>query len=70
MRLARRRWTILLLLAAVGLLLGGVYWFRAGDVPRGQAALVSIGTAEVEELRAEFNRNADRHRLILLLSPT
>ena len=57
---------LVVLIAAV------VAWYRfaPGDVPAGQARLATIDAAALEGLRAEFNRDANETRLILLLSPT
>jgi len=46
-------------------------WYQSiPAVPEGQPALVTIDTSSVAELRTEFNRNVDRVRMIVLLSPT
>jgi hypothetical protein len=57
---------LVVLIAAV------VAWHRLapGEAPPGQPPLVTIEAAALEELRAEFNRNANETRLIVLLSPT
>jgi len=46
------------------------YRFAPGEAPPGQPPLVTIDAAGLEGLRAEFNRNANETRLIVLLSPT
>ncbi len=46
------------------------YRFAPGEAPPGQPSLVTIDATAVEELRAEFNRNANETRVIVLLSPT
>jgi hypothetical protein len=46
------------------------YVAAARQVPEGQAALATLSAASLAELRADFNRDADKVRLILLLSPT
>jgi hypothetical protein len=46
------------------------YRFAPGEAPPGQPPLVTIDAAALEGLRAEFNRNANETRLIILLSPT
>ena len=69
MKNARRKFGIaglVVLLAAVA----AWYRFAPGDVPAGQPALVSIDAGTLEGLKAEFNRNADATRLIVVLSPT
>jgi hypothetical protein len=47
-------------------------WYRLapGEAPAGQPALVTIASGMLEGLKAEFNRNANETRLIVLLSPT
>jgi hypothetical protein len=44
-------------------------WLSKGTPP-GQPALASLTPTNFENFRQEFNGNADRARLILLLSPT
>lgn len=66
---ARRTFSIaglVVLLAAVAA------WYRLapGEAPAGQPALVTIASGMLEGLKAEFNRNANETRLIVLLSPT
>ena len=46
------------------------YRFAPGEAPAGQPSLVTIDAAALEALRAEFNRNANETRVIVLLSPT
>ena len=48
-------------------------WYVVGGprvVPPGQPPLVTLSAAGLAELRADFNRDADKVRVILLLSPT
>ena len=47
-------------------------WYLYGPrhVPPGQPPLARLNAAGLETLRADFNRDADRTRIILLLSPT
>lgn len=56
----------------VVLIAAAVAWYRfaPGEAPPGQPPLVTIDAAALEGLRAEFNRNADGTRLVVLLSPT
>ena len=66
---ARRTFSIaglVVLLAAVAA------WYRLapGEAPAGQPPLVTIDSGTLEGLKAEFNRNADATRLIVVLSPT
>jgi hypothetical protein len=66
---ARRTFSI----AGLVVLLAGVAaWYRLapGEAPAGQPALVTIASGMLEGLKAEFNRNANETRLIVLLSPT
>lgn len=57
---------LVVLIAAV------VAWYRfaPGEAPPGQPPLVTIDAGTLEGLRADFNRNANETRLIVLLSPT
>ena len=56
----------------VVLIAAAVAWYRfaPGEAPPGQPPLVTIDATALEELRVEFNRNANETRLIVLLSPT
>ncbi len=47
-------------------------WYLYGErrVPEGQSPLGLLSASSLEALRADFNRDADRTRIILLLSPT
>ena len=57
--------------AVVALLLtGGWFVWRPGVAPNGQPPLVAITQGNFAQLQQEFNRFADRPRVILLLSPT
>jgi hypothetical protein len=46
------------------------YRFAPGEAPPGQPPLATVDAAALEGLRAEFNRNANETKLIVLLSPT
>jgi hypothetical protein len=59
--------TLLFLLAAAVLAAAVWYGFFGHQTPSGQPALAAMDLAA---LRADFNRAADRTRLIVLLSPT
>ena len=50
----------------------GIAWFRVGpgQAPAGQPPLVTVDQTSLEALRAEFNRDASKVRVIVLLSPT
>ena len=56
----------------VALLTAVAAWYRfaPGEAPAGQPALVAIDAGTLEALKAEFNRNANATRLVVLLSPT
>ena len=46
------------------------YLFGSRPTPEGHPPLGRVTAASLETLRADFNRDADRVRIILLLSPT
>jgi hypothetical protein len=60
-----RTWLILLRLAA---LLGYALWSDAQRTPPTQEPLTYL--ASLDDLRAQFNQDVGRPRLILLLAPT
>ncbi|MCX6586731.1 MAG: hypothetical protein NTX13_09155 [Acidobacteria bacterium] len=53
-------------------LLGASLWyvFTPGSVPEGQSPLVSLGAGSVGPFQTDFNRAADRIRVVAVLSPT
>jgi hypothetical protein len=53
-------------------LAGAMLWYVYGErrVPEGQPPLATLSASTLETFRADFNRDADRTRIILLLSPT
>jgi hypothetical protein len=59
-------------LGVVAVLAGAMLWYLFGPrhVPPGQPPLGILSASSLEALRADFNRDADRTRIILLLSPT
>jgi hypothetical protein len=67
--MTRRRllWTVLILGVCAA-----AAWYRLGPrrTPPGQAPLLTLNASAVETLRADFNRDADAVRIIVLLSPT
>lgn len=68
-----RKHSFLIVALALSLLLVGVGgWFVLTDqrVPSGQASLTSLDNASVDVVKDQFNRSADRIRIVLLLSPT
>ena len=56
----------------VAVLVGAVAWEQAAprEVPAGQPPLTTLNPESLPGLRADFNRDSDRSRIILLLSPT
>ena len=59
-------------LGVVAVLAAAMLWYLYGErrVPEGQPPLATLSASSLESLRADFNRDADRTRIILLLSPT
>ena len=59
-------------LGVVAVLAAAMLWYIYGErrVPEGQPPLATLNASSLESLRADFNRDADRTRIILLLSPT
>jgi hypothetical protein len=59
-------------LGVVAVLAAAMLWYLYGErrVPEGQPPLATLSASRLESLRADFNRDADRTRIILLLSPT
>jgi hypothetical protein len=60
------------ILALVIVLVLGIGWFLLGpaDAPSGQPRLVTLDSGSLEALRADFNRDVNQARVIVLLSPT
>jgi hypothetical protein len=56
----------------IAVLAGAMLWYLFGprQVPPGQPPLAILSASSLEALRADFNRDADRTRVVLLLSPT
>lgn len=69
MKNARRTFSVAGLVVLVA---AAAVWYRFGprEAPPGQPPLVTIVAAALDGLRADFNRNANETRLIVLLSPT
>lgn len=65
----KRTWSFVLV-AAVVVILGAIYFTRTGHTPTGQSSLVELNGSTLSELQEEFNRTSDKLRVILLLSPT
>ena len=59
-------------IAVAAIVLAAAAYFNAGghNAPANQAPLANLTTQSLEGFRADFNRAADRVRLVLLLSPT
>jgi hypothetical protein len=59
-------------LAVVVAVVVGIAWFLLGpgEAPAGQPPLVALDAASLEALRADFNRDSNHARVIVLLSPT
>ena len=58
--------------AICALLVAAMLWYLYGprQVPPGQPPLAVLDAGSLDTLRADFNRDADRTRIIILLSPT
>ena len=65
-----RRFAILV--GVIAVLAAAMLWYLSGDGASrpGQPPLGILSASSLETLRADFNRDADRTRIILLLSPT
>jgi hypothetical protein len=48
----------------------GWYLWAERHVPAGQPPLATLDVASLETLRGEFNVQADKVRIVILLSPT
>ncbi len=60
----------LLAIAAIVLLIAARFYIGGHRVPPGQPPLGDLNSTSLDTLRSAFNRNSDRVRVILLLSPT
>jgi hypothetical protein len=56
--------------AAVVLLVAARFYLGGHQVPAGQPTLCDLTGGSLDTLKSDFNRNSDRVRVILLLSPT
>jgi len=67
-----KRRSLLLLVVIVGVLAGGFTWHLKSErvTPAGQPPLATLSAASLETLRTDFNRHADKVRIVVLLSPT
>jgi len=52
------------------MLVAARFYFSGHQVPAGQPPLADLNTDSLATLKSDFNRNSDRVRVILLLSPT
>jgi len=66
----RKRTFGLIALAVVLAAAIGWYRFAPGEVPAGQPALVTLDSTSLQTLQADFNRESNHPRVIVLLSPT
>ncbi len=66
----KRSFAIVVVVLAVLALYVAWHLWGPGRVPGGQPALVSLTPANFEELQLDFNDNANKVRVVLLLSPT
>ena len=68
----KNRGTRRIVAAIVAALVIGTLWYVYAErrVPEGQPPLATLSAATLETLRADFNREPDTTRLIVLLSPT
>ena len=63
----KRRLVLLLIVALIAVFV----WYQSiPQVPEGQAPLATLDANSLATLRTDFNRNTDRVRVIVLLSPT
>jgi hypothetical protein len=63
--------TIALLVIAVVVVVVAARLYLGGHrVPAGQPPLGELSVAALDSLKSDFNRNSDKFRIILLLSPT
>ena len=56
--------------AAIVLLVAARFYLSGHQVPAGQPPLGNLSGSSLDGLKDDFNRNSDRVRVILLLSPT
>ena len=61
----------LLWIAGAILVMGfGYYFFGGSTTPKGQPALTSLNSQNIEGLKAAFNNSTASTRLLVMLSPT
>ena len=61
---------IVIAVAAVAVLLGGVYLWGPSSAPAGQKPLTELSGANWSDFVAAFDMDSDAARVVLLLSPT
>jgi hypothetical protein len=64
----RLTWAILLVAVVMGL--GSIYFARTSHAPSDQPPLVEVNRTTLSALQSEFNQTSANLRVILLLSPT
>jgi hypothetical protein len=64
------RRNIALGLAALAIFAGLFYFYGGHQTPSGQAPLADLNTANLSELKNEFNGSHSNVRMLVLLSPT
>jgi hypothetical protein len=57
-------------ITAIVLIVAARVYFSGHQVPAGQPPLADLNSASLDSLKSDFNRDPDRVRVILLLSPT
>jgi hypothetical protein len=65
-----KRTSVGLALAALAIFAGLFYLYGGHQTPRGQAPLADLNTANLSELKNEFNGCQANVRMLVLLSPT
>lgn len=70
MSMTKSRKRLLAVAVAIVLLGAAGYYLIGHRAPEGQAPLIEMNAQSLDQMKDEFNRAADRTRVILLLSPT
>jgi len=65
-----RRSVLFFFIPAVILVLGIAYYFGGHKTPANQPPLSDLNSQSIAAFREQFNRDSDKVRVILLLSPT
>jgi hypothetical protein len=66
----KQRLSILTVIVVAGVLALGWHFYGGEKVPAGQPPLVSLTSANFDQLRTAFNAASGEVRIVLLLSPT